>query len=127
MYICKCKWVTILYSRKKNIYIYINKTNKQKNYNELGVSIVAQWKRTWPVSMRTRVQALASLNGLRIQCCYELWCRSQMQLDPALLWLRHRPEATAPTSLGISICPRCGPKRPTLPHNKPAKNLHGTH
>ena len=30
--------------------------------------------------MRTQVQSLALLRGLRIQHCYELWCRSQMQL-----------------------------------------------
>ena len=27
-------------------------------------------------NIRFRVQSLASLSGLRIQCCRELWCRS---------------------------------------------------
>ena len=26
-------------------------------------------------------------------CCHELWCRSQISTDPALLWLRCRPAA----------------------------------
>ena len=30
--------------------------------------------------MRTRVQSLALLSGLRIWCCCELWCRLQIQL-----------------------------------------------
>ena len=31
-------------------------------------------------TMRLRVRSLASLGGLRIWCCRELWCRSQMPL-----------------------------------------------
>ena len=31
-------------------------------------------------SMRMQVRSLASLSGLRTQCCRELWCRLQMQL-----------------------------------------------
>ena len=31
-------------------------------------------------SMRTRVRSLASLSGLKIRGCRELWCRSQLQL-----------------------------------------------
>ena len=34
---------------------------------------------------------LASLSGLRVWCCHELWCRSQMQLR--LLWLWRRTAA----------------------------------
>ena len=43
----------------------------------LGVPIVAQRKRTLPGSMRMRVQSLASLSRLGIQCGHELWrwCR----------------------------------------------------
>ena len=42
---------------------------------------------TQQVSMRTLVQSLALLSGLRIRHCHELWCRSQM-------WLRcHIAEA----------------------------------
>jgi len=33
---------------------------------------VAQQKQIWVGTMRLRVQSLASLSGLRIQCCHEL-------------------------------------------------------
>ena len=48
--------------------------------------------------MRMQVQSLSLLSGLRMQCCHELWYRLQMQfgLDPALLWLCHRPAVEAP-------------------------------
>ena len=69
---------------------------------------MSQRKGTQLVSMRTRVQSLALLSGLRILRCPELWCRlqtwhgpgaargvgGQLQIswtqDPALLhlWLR---------------------------------------
>ena len=48
------------------------------------------------VSMRMRVGSLALLSGLRIRRCSELWCRLQMRLGYALLWLWHRPVATVP-------------------------------
>ena len=34
------------------------------------------------VSMRTQVRSLVLLEGLRIQHCYDLWCRSQTGLIP---------------------------------------------
>ena len=43
--------------------------------------------RTQLVSVRTQVPSLASLSGLRIQCCHEL-CRSQMHSDLAWQWCR---------------------------------------
>ena len=45
-----------------------------------GVPVVAQWKRIWLVSRKIQVQSLASLGGLRIQRCIELWCRWQIRL-----------------------------------------------
>ena len=36
------------------------------------------------VSMRMEVRSLASLSGLRIRCCRELWCRSKTQLGSGL-------------------------------------------
>ena len=33
-----------------------------------------------PAVMRLQVRSLASLSGIRIWCCLELWCRSQKQL-----------------------------------------------
>lgn len=40
--------------------------------------------------MRTWVQSLGLLSGLRIWHCYELHVRCRHSLDPALLWLWHR-------------------------------------
>ena len=63
--------------------------------------------------MRTPVQSLASIGGLRgIALCCGIGHRCGS--DPALLWLWCRPEATAPMrppSLGTSICRGCGPKK----------------
>ena len=42
----------------------------------MGVPVVAQWL----TNLTSRVQSLTSLSGLRIQGCFELWCRSQMWL-----------------------------------------------
>ena len=35
-------------------------------------------------TMRLQVRSLASLNGLRIWCYHELWCRLQMQLRSSM-------------------------------------------
>ena len=45
---------------------------------------MAQQQRTQLVSMRTQVRSLASLSGLRIQRCCELWCRLKMWLGSGL-------------------------------------------
>ena len=47
---------------------------------------MAQRKRIQLGTMRLWVLSLASLNGLRIQCCHELWYRLQRSLDMAWLW-----------------------------------------
>ena len=44
---------------------------------------MAQWKRIRLGTMGLRIPFLASLSGLRIRHCRELWCRLQM-------WLRSR-------------------------------------
>ena len=46
--------------------------------------------------MRLQVLSLPLLSGLTIRRCRGLWCRSQTQLDPTLLWLWCRLAATAP-------------------------------
>ena len=61
-----------------------------------GVPLVAQWKQIQLVTMRFQVQSLALLSGLRIQRCCELWCRLQMRLDLALLWLWCKLAAITP-------------------------------
>ena len=45
--------------------------------------IVAQWKRIQLGTMRLWIQSLASLSGLRIGHCHELWCKSKME---AWIW-----------------------------------------
>ena len=46
----------------------------------MGGPVIAQWKRIRVGTMRLRVRSPASLSGLRIWSCHELWCRSQTQL-----------------------------------------------
>ena len=71
----------------------------KKNKMIVGVPVVVQRKQIQLVSMRMQVWSLAFLSGLRIQCCCELWCRSQTGLDPMLLWLWCRPAAAGPIQL----------------------------
>ena len=42
---------------------------------------MVQWKQIQLATVRLRVQSLASLSGLRIRRCRELWCMSQTQLS----------------------------------------------
>ena len=68
---------------------------------------MAQQKWVQLGTMRLWVPSLASLRGLMIWHCRELWCRLQM-------WLWRWPAAVAlmrPPSLGPSICLRCSPER----------------
>ena len=48
------------------------------------VPVVAQRKQIQLGTMRLRVRSLASLNGLRIQHCHELWCGSQTRLGSSM-------------------------------------------
>ena len=53
-------------------------------YRSLGVPVVAQ-QVTNPSSIHEDAGSiLALLSGLRIQCCRELWCRSQIQLGSSV-------------------------------------------
>ena len=52
-----------------------------------------KWIRLW--IMRFQVQSLASLSGLRIRCCPELWCRLQTRLRSGVTVALGRPAATA--------------------------------
>ena len=56
------------------------KKKKFKNKDNDRVPVLAQWKRIRLASMRMQIRSLASVSGLRIQRCRELWCRWQMQL-----------------------------------------------
>ena len=61
-----------------------------------------------------QVQSLASLSGLRIWCCHELWCRLQTQLGSCVavtvVYASSFSSDWTP-SLGTSICSRCSPKK----------------
>ena len=48
------------------------------------VPIVVQRKQIRLVSMRMSVRSMALLSGLRVQCCWKLWCRSQTQLGSCI-------------------------------------------
>jgi len=64
--------------------------------------------------MRVWVQSLASLGGLRIGCCCEVWCRSKTRLGSgiamAVEWAGSW-SSNLTASLGTSMCCRCGPKK----------------
>ena len=55
-----------------------------QKFPDQGVPIVAQWKRIRLGTKRLRVRSLASLSGLRIWHCCELWCRSQRRLGSGI-------------------------------------------
>ena len=80
----------------------------------LGAPVVAQQKRIRLVPMRLRVRSLASLSGLRIQCCRELWYRSQTRLGSCVVVAVVSASSCSSNwtpSLGSSICHRCSPKK----------------
>ena len=65
-------------------------------------------------SMRTRVQSLALLIGLRIQHYRELWCRWKMWLGSCCCCdcgVGQQLSSDLTPSLGTSICCRGGPKK----------------
>ena len=64
--------------------------------------------------MRTQIQSLASLSGLRIWHYRELWCRSQTQLRSLVavaVAYAVSYSSNWTLSLGIFICRRCSPKQ----------------
>ena len=75
---------------------------------------MAQWKQISLVSMRTQVQSLALLSGLRIQCCCKLWCRLQMRLSSGIVVAVAQASSCSSSStlsLGNSIYHGCSPKK----------------
>ena len=70
---------------------------------------MAQQKRIWLGTMKLQVQSLASLSGLRIWHCHELWYIGLRHgSDPALLWLRCRSNSKALLSRSLhSFYSRC--------------------
>ena len=81
---------------------------------EIGIPVVAQRKRIQLRTMRFHVRSLASLSELRIGCCRELWCRSQMWLGSgitvAVVYTGSYNSDWNP-SLETSMCCGRGPKK----------------
>ena len=73
---------------------------------------MAQWKQIQLGTMSWWVQSLASLSGLKIWHCRELWHRLQTQLgtDVAVAVAGSCSSDWIP-SLGTSMCLKCGPKK----------------
>ena len=75
---------------------------------------MAQWKRTQLASMRTQVQSLALLSGLRIRRCCEPCWRSQAQLRShvavTMVYTASCSSNSTP-SLGTSVCFGFGPQK----------------
>ena len=86
----------------KDIIVIINNKWEHKYLGDFkklaqrGIPVEAWQKRIRLGTTRLWVQSLALLSGLRIQRCYELWCRLQTWLGPMLLWLWCRLAARAP-------------------------------
>ena len=55
-----------------HMHIYVH-THNIKHNTFLGVPVMVQWKRSRLGTMRLQVQSLATLSGLRIWHCCELW------------------------------------------------------
>ena len=72
--------------------------------------------------MRLRVQSLASISGLRIWCCCELWCRSQTQLGSCVA-VAVMPACSCRSdwtpSLGTCICLKETKNKKTKQKKKP--------
>ena len=75
MVVCKSLW-TPGYKLKSEI---VKSNYKHKN-GYTGVPVMAQQKQIQLGTMRLQVWSLASLSGLKIWRCHELWYRLQMWL-----------------------------------------------
>ena len=73
---------------------------------------MAQWKQIQLGTMRLKVRSLASLSGLKIQRCLELWYRMKMQLRSGVAVVQAGGCSSDTTPiLGTSICHGCSPKK----------------
>ena len=87
---------------------------KKSNISTEDCPLWLSGKQTRLVSMRTEIRSLASLSGLRIQHCHELWCKLQTRLGSgvvvAVVWAGSYSCDSTP-SLGTSICHKCSPSK----------------
>ena len=95
-----------------------------KNISCSWIAVVAQRKQIRLGTLRLRVRCLASLSGLWIWHCCELWCGSQTRLGSCMAVAGScplRPLAWEPPS-----CRGCGPKKQKLIETKLFSSLiHG--
>ena len=63
----------------------------------------AQWKWIWLASMRTQVQSLVSLSGLRIWHGCELWCRLPVCLRSGIAVAQQEAPQTAFAGVGVQV------------------------
>ena len=100
-------------SRERVTFIKRTKVSKAR-INWVGFPFWLFRQQTQLGSMRMWVQSLASISGLRIQRCRELWHRSQTRLGSrmavAVVWAGGYSSYLTP-SLGTSIYCRCSPKK----------------
>ena len=100
--------------RKKNQPILEHLLFKEALKMFWGVPVMAQRKWIWLASMRTQVGSLASLIGLRIWCCHDLWCRPQASLRSCVAVAVVQASGYSSDSipnLGTSICHGCSSKK----------------
>ena len=64
----------------RNASVLATPSFQSRDHKYVGLGVVAQRKHIRLGTMKSWVRSLASLRGLRIQRCGELWCRSQTWL-----------------------------------------------
>ena len=110
--VAKQKYKNVLRNLEDKVLLFTGRKNQERV--DSRISCCGSAVTNWQVSMRMRVQFLASLSGLRIQCCCELWCRLQTQLGShfvvAMVWDSICSSDPTP-GLGTFICCGCGPKK----------------
>ena len=63
-------------------------------------------------TMRLWVRSVASLSGLKMRRCRELWCRLQLRCHVAVAVVEAGSCSSNPTpSLGTAMCHRCGSEK----------------
>ena len=85
---------------------------------------MAQQYQTQLAFMRMQVPSLASLSGLRIQRCRELWCRSRTRLGSGIAVAMVQAGSCSSNSipsLGTSMYPGCSKKNPKNKKQKTPK------
>ena len=89
-----CRMMCVCYDL---IFVENKQTNRRSHHGSAETNLISIHRDAGSIS--------GSLSGLRIWCCCDLWCRSQMRLRSGIA------VAVAPPSLGTSICQGCSCKK----------------